>query len=336
MASLNLALHAMMAEDPRVVVLGEDILDPYGGAFKVTKGLSTRFPDRVFTTPISEAAIVGVAIGMAMRGLRPIAEIMFGDFLALAADQLINHAAKFRWMYNDEVRLPLVVRTPMGGRRGYGPTHSQCLEKHFLGVPGLLVVAPHILDDPGALLRQAVLVCEDPVLFTENKTCYGKPLVTDIPGMLIETYVDDQMPFPTTYVHHQDAARTPDGVLCCYGGMAPLCLEAVQKLRGREGLFIDLAVFTQLSPPPTNHVQHILETSCPSVWAYAEEASPIAGWAAEMIAQVEQLRAEDPRIPDITHYRIGASFSPAASSRELEWQSLPQVADIVRRVVSCF
>ena len=144
--SLNQSLHQLLDADQRVVVLGEDILDPYGGAFKVTRGLSSRFPGRVLTTPISEAAIVGLASGLALRGLRPIAEIMFGDFLFLAGDQLVNHAAKFRWMYNDEVRVPLVIRAPMGGRRGYGPTHSQSIEKHFMGVPGLWVVAPHVLN----------------------------------------------------------------------------------------------------------------------------------------------------------------------------------------------
>src|SRR4030042_540848 len=98
--SLNSALHRAFAADEHVLLLGEDVLDPYGGAFKVTRGLSTAFPGRVLTTPISEAGIVGLAVGMALRGLRPVVEIMFGDFLTLAADQLINHAAKFGWMYS--------------------------------------------------------------------------------------------------------------------------------------------------------------------------------------------------------------------------------------------
>ena len=111
--SLRSALHTVLAEDPTTLVLGEDILDPYGGAFKVTQGLSSRFPDRVLTTPISEEAIVGMGVGLALRGRRPVVEIMFGDFVALAADQLINHAAKYAAMYNGGVRVPLVVRTPM-------------------------------------------------------------------------------------------------------------------------------------------------------------------------------------------------------------------------------
>ena len=176
LAALNAGLHQAFAADERVLLLGEDVLDPYGGAFKVTKGLSSAYPERVLTTPISEAGIVGVASGMALRGLRPVVEIMFGDFLTLAADQIINHASKFRWMYNDQVRVPLVVRTPMGGRRGYGPTHSQTLEKLFLGVPGLRVVAPAAFGDPGELLRRIILESEDPLLFIENKLLYSLPL----------------------------------------------------------------------------------------------------------------------------------------------------------------
>ena len=166
---LNDGLQHVMEIDDRVYLLGEDILDPYGGAFKVTRGLSTRFPERVLTTPISEAAITGIANGMALRGLHPVVEIMFGDFVTLIADQLINHASKFRWMYNDQVRVPLVVRTPMGGRRGYGPTHSQSLEKLFMGVPGLRVLAPNCLSDPASLLESAILQEEGPIVFVEHK-----------------------------------------------------------------------------------------------------------------------------------------------------------------------
>ncbi len=238
-ASLNGALHDMMAGDERVVVIGEDLLDPYGGAFKVTAGLSTRFPDRVLTTPISESAIVGVAAGAALRGLRPIAEIMFGDFLMLAADQLVNHAAKFRWMYNEQVRVPLVVRTPSGGRRGYGATHSQSLEKHLMGVPGLWIVAPNVFGEPGALLRQAALECDDPVVFVENKAAYAAPLLDGLDGYASQTITDAAAPFPTQLL--LPSGLRPDAVLSCYGGMAGLCAEAVVKLRDEEGLSVALA-----------------------------------------------------------------------------------------------
>ena len=330
--SLNQSLHRLMDGDERVVVLGEDILDPYGGAFKVTRGLSSRFPGRVFTTPISEAAIVGLASGLALRGLLPVVEIMFGDFLFLAGDQLVNHAAKFRWMYNDNVRVPMVIRTPMGGRRGYGPTHSQSIEKHFIGVPGLWVVAPHVLSSPGDLLRQATLECDDPVVFIESKTCYGRPVLAGLPGMTATSIVDDGSPFPTTVFHH-DGVTDADGVMWCYGGMVPHCVEAIQHLRSVEGLSVDLAVVSQLSPVPCTHVRRVLDDTSARLSVYVEEASVAYGWSAEILAQVQEQAGTD---RPIRHERIGAADSPIPSSRDLEREALPQVQDIVTRVLECF
>jgi pyruvate/2-oxoglutarate/acetoin dehydrogenase E1 component len=331
--SLNRSLHELMAADDRVLVLGEDILDPYGGAFKVTRGLSSRFPDRVLTTPLSESAIVGLASGLAMRGLRPIAEIMFGDFLWLAGDQLVNHAAKFRWMYNDAVRVPLVIRAPMGGRRGYGPTHSQSVEKHFCGVPGLRVVAAHVLSSPGDLLKLATLECDDPVVFIESKTCYGRELITDVPSMQMDDIVDEESPFATLHLRHATSGHC-DGVLWCYGGMVPHCLDAIRTLKQQEDLHLDLAVVSQLSPVPKTHIRRILGAVRPAVSVYVEEGSVMFGWTAELAALVQ----EEAAILDhpIRHERIGAAHTPIPSSRELERQALPQVPTIVAQVLECF
>src|SRR5579884_1164069 len=122
---LNAALHEILAENPEVILVGEDLLDPYGGAFKVARGLSTRYPNQVLSTPIAEAGLTGLANGMALAGMRPIAEIMFADFATLAADQLINFAAKYYFMYGGRVTCPITLRLVSGGGRGYGPTHSQ-------------------------------------------------------------------------------------------------------------------------------------------------------------------------------------------------------------------
>lgn len=331
--SINQGLHAMMAEDARVMILGEDILDPYGGAFKVTRGLSMAFPDRVLTTPISEAAIVGVASGLALRGLRPVAEIMFGDFLFLAGDQLTNHAAKFQWMFNDQVRVPLVVRAPMGARRGYGPTHSQSIEKHFLGVPGLWVVAPHILGDPGRLLRQATLECDAPIVFIESKTCYGRPLLTGVEGMTAIEIADDASPFPTALLRH-DREAMADGLLWCYGGMVPHCLEAIRHLRDAEGLAIDLAVTSQLSPVPVSHIARVVDECHAALVIYAEEASAEHGWSAEILAQVQDRVSESGR--EARHVRIGGAHTPIPSGRALEAATVPGAREIVARVLDCF
>ena len=139
--SINNALEKMLNNHKEIILYGEDLLDPYGGAFKVTKGLSSKHPNRVLPTPISEAAMIGIAGGMALGGMRPIVEIMFGDFTTHIFDQLITNASKFYHMYAFQCSAPVRVRTPMGGKRGYGPTHSQSLEKFFLGIDNLLVVA---------------------------------------------------------------------------------------------------------------------------------------------------------------------------------------------------
>jgi pyruvate/2-oxoglutarate/acetoin dehydrogenase E1 component len=331
LASLNAGLQAALADDQRVIILGEDLLDPYGGAFKVTRALSSQFPDRVLATPISEAAIVAVATGMALRGLRPVVEIMFGDFLFLAGDQIVNHAAKYRAMFNAQVRVPLVIRTPMGGRRGYGPTHSQSLEKHFLGVPGLWVAAPHPLLDPGALLRQTIEF-DDPVLFIENKIGYGEPVRDAVPGYEIVRLADESSPFPTVWLKPRAPA---DGLLLCYGGTTPLALSAAQHLRERERLDLGLVAVSQLAPTPVSHLDTILAQTEASVVVTVEEASAEGGWGAGIVATIEQIR-DARRLGPVTYRRVGAEHTVIPSARALEDAALPQIGDLVTAVLDCF
>jgi pyruvate/2-oxoglutarate/acetoin dehydrogenase E1 component len=175
--SINQALNKALSTEEKVLLIGEDITDPYGGAFKVSKGLSDSFPRQVYQTPISESSIIGISIGLAIRGFLPIAEIMFGDFMALCADQLLNTATKFPLMYEHGVDVPIVIRTPMGGGRGYGPTHSQSIEKMFLGMPGLRIISPSIFHNPGDILLQQIFDEKKPTLFIEYKQLYSEELV---------------------------------------------------------------------------------------------------------------------------------------------------------------
>lgn len=177
--SLNAALRQLLTESSQVILLGEDLHDPYGGAFKVTAGLSTEFPDRTVSTPISEAGVVGTGIGLALAGFRPIVEIMFADFVTLAMDQIFNHAVKFPGMFKN-AQVPLVIRTPSGGRRGYGPTHSQSPETFLSAVPGLTVVFGSKRHDVGDLLRNAVLEWPYPTLFFEHKLLYSETMEAGI------------------------------------------------------------------------------------------------------------------------------------------------------------
>ena len=182
--SLNNGLRDLMHNDKNIVLLGEDIRDPYGGAFKVTKGLTSLYSDRVLNTPISEAGFLGLAIGLAMGGVKPIVEIMFGDFITLAFDQLLNHAAKFNWMYAGQVNVPLLIRIPMGGGRGYGATHSQSLEKYLIGIPNLRVLALSKIHNAGLLVSRILDGINSPTILIENKKMYGEKLYIEDSGKI--------------------------------------------------------------------------------------------------------------------------------------------------------
>ena len=320
---LNFALHRSMESDERVYVLGEDILDPHGGAFKVTRGLSTKFPTRVLTTPISEAAIVGMASGMALRGLIPVAEIMFGDFVTLVADQLVNHASKFRWIYNNLVRVPLVVRTPMGGRRGYGPTHSQSLEKMFLGVPGLKVIAPNTLGDPADLLAAAISD-EDPVLFIEHKLLYTRQLLKAGKADLRDYQVDKTSgAYPTFTLRPTKPALL---TLACYGYNFELVRLAALDLIMEHEIFSEIILFSQLSPFNLDPLFQSLERTGKLVTV--EEGTISLGWGAELAARsVEKLSGLRVR-------RVAALDLPVANAKSLEDKILPSVQDIVNAGLS--
>ena len=323
LASLNASLHASMENSERVFVIGEDILDPYGGAFKVTKGLSTRFPNRVLTTPISEAAIVGIATGMAMRGFRPVAEIMFGDFTLLAGDQLVNHASKFAWMYNGKVSVPLVVRTPMGGRRGYGPTHSQTLEKMLLGVPGLRVVAVSALGDPGALLAAAIAT-EDPVLFIEHKLLYAQAVLEAGQGALADFEMTAAGSAFPTYRLRFTGQKRASVTIACYGYMFDLVRSAALSLALDHEVFCEIIVLSQLSPFELDPLFHSVRGSQRLV--VAEEGGLTLGWGAEIVTRVVESGVFE-GAPSVR--RVAALDLPIANSKPLEDATLPSADDIV-------
>jgi 2-oxoisovalerate dehydrogenase E1 component len=336
--SLNNALHRAFATDESVYLLGEDVLDPYGGAFKVTRGLSTAFPERILTTPISEAGFVGVAAGIAMRGLRPVVEVMFGDFVTLIADQLINHISKFRWMYNDQVRLPMVIRTPMGGRRGYGPTHSQTLEKLFLGVPGLQVVAPVALcrqdgsASPGDLLYRSILESEDPLLFIENKLQYLLPVQnqSDLADLSISTVsLAGRMEFPA-YTLSVRGTPCTTLTISAYGHMAELAKQAVLRLAYEYEIFTELIAPTQLAPFDVEPIR--ASVSRTGRLLAIEEGTLSLGWGAEVLARTAE--SLGPR--SLTYRRLAARETPVPSSGPLEAATLPGVDEIIQSARQMF
>jgi pyruvate/2-oxoglutarate/acetoin dehydrogenase E1 component len=329
--SLNAALHRLMQSDPRVICIGEDLLDPYGGAFKVTKGLSTCYPERVITTPISEAGFTGIATGMSMRRLRPIVEIMFGDFLTLCVDQIVNHAAKFHWMYNGLVGVPLVIRTPMGGYRGYGATHSQTLEGMFMSVPCLEIVAPSQYHDPGALLEHCVRENAGPTLFIENKALYSRNLEeSDACGRAGDFNMRrlGRSEFPTVALT-MALGEVPDITLITYGGMASIATEAARRVFMEDEIIVEVLLPSRVNPLP---LDDLLASICRSGRVVVLEEGPrTGGWGAEVTAAITEVAFRDLKAPIL---RLGARDLPIPSAKSMELEILPAIEDVTEAIVN--
>lgn len=311
-----------METNERIVLLGEDIESPYGGAFKVTKGLSDLFPGRVRNTPISEGTIVGLGNGLAINGFRPVCEIMFGDFLTLVADQWINHASKFQYMYNDQITVPLIIRTPMGGKRGYGPTHSQSIEKHFLGLPNTQVLALHSRYNPAAIYDQLLQNSTCPSLVVENKLLYTLRFNKAIPTGFTLEHSDEA--FPTTRL---TPACAPELTILCYGGMFPDVEEAVEKLFVDHEILAEVICPLQLYPfNPQPVIESVKRTGRLLI---VEEGHAFAAFGAEAVAEIME------RKPGVLRHlkRLAAPPHPIPCCGPLEKEILPNPESIVSSAV---
>lgn len=277
--NVNRALHAVLDRDPRVCVLGEDVADPYGGAFKVSRGLSTRHPRSVFTTPISEGAIVGVAAGLALCGQRPIVEMMFGDFVALAFDQILNFATKSVSMYGHPVAMHLVIRCPTGGHRGYGPTHSQSPQKHLIGIPHLALAEMSPFHDNVAVLT-GLLDRGAPAVLIEQKTLYPERMYVDgvVDDIFSFDFVGPDRAFARVFIDDPDEF---DVVVIAPGGLTGRALAAAREL------LLDLEIRTQILVPSLLYpfalgpVSPILERA--DRICVVEEGTAGGGWGSEVV-----------------------------------------------------
>lgn len=278
--NLNAALRDLLAGDPDAYLLGQDIVDPYGGAFKVTRGLSERFPDRVLSTPLSEGGIVGVAAGLALAGDTAVAEIMFGDFAFLAFDQIANFASKSVSMYGRPQPLRLLVRCPTGGGRGYGPTHSQSLQKHFIGLPGLSLFEVSPFHDNREYLPQILSQGEPAILF-EDKVMYAEQMFTD--GTVDDLFSYDVVGPGVARVFVQDP-DTFDCVLICPGGVSHRALSAARELLLQDEIACQILVLHRLYPFDVTPLLPALRRA-PLV-CIAEESTAGGTWGAEIAGQI--------------------------------------------------
>jgi len=306
---LRRALDEELARDPAIYLLGEDIAT--GGAFGVTKGLADKHgTQRVRNTPISEAAITGVATGAALCGLRPVLEIMFIDFATLAIDCLVNQSAKYRYMSGGQLAVPLVVRTQSGAAGGAAAQHSQSLEACFTHVPGLVVVAPSTPVEAYGLLKSAIRL-GDPVLFIEHKRLYA---------MKEELVVDEQLP----PIGKARVARAgSDVTLIAYSAMVRNALQAAETLAA-SGLSVEVIDLRTLLPLDMATVAASVRKTHRAVIAH--EAVQNCGLGAEIAARIGADSFDDLDAPVM---RVACSFAPIPFAPDLENALLPGTSQIV-------
>ena len=316
--ALNSALDLMMAENDKVFLLGEDI-GRMGGDFGVTKGLWAKYgDDRVRDTPLSEAAIVGSAVGAAMVGMRPVAEIMFADFLTTCYDQLVNNAAKMHYMFDGQFTSPIVVRTAAGGGFGGGPHHSQSVEGWFMNVPGLVVVGPATPYDAKGLMI-ASIEDDNPVLFLEHKALYR--IKGDVPE---EKYT---VPLRKANVLRQGADVTVVGFL----RMTQEALAAANELAA-EGISVEVVDLRTLRPWDTTTVLESVAKTGRAV--VANEAPKIGSLASDISAVISEEAFHSLKAPVV---RVCGLDTPIPFSVPLEKIVLPNKEDIkaaVRKVMA--
>jgi pyruvate/2-oxoglutarate/acetoin dehydrogenase E1 component len=311
--ALNEALREEMTRDRKVVLLGEDIGE-YGGIFTVTRGLFGEFGhDRVIDTPISEGAIVGAALGLAMTGYRPVVEIMFVDFVFVASDQLFNHVGKARYISGGQRAVPLVVRTQQGANGGKAAQHSQSLEALFCHVPGWKVVAPSNAADAKGLLKTAIRD-GNPVAFLEHKALYFQK--TQVPTG------DSPIPIGKARVVREGR----DVTLIAYSRAVELAVAAADQLAG-EGVQAEVIDLRTLKPLDFNAILESVSKTGRVVVVH--EAHRFCGFGAELVATIQEKAFHDLKSPV---QRIAALDVPIPFNRSLEKTVLPQAGDVVRAV----
>jgi 2-oxoisovalerate dehydrogenase E1 component len=321
---LNAWFRDKIVSDEKIVFLGEDILSPYGGAFKVTRELSFLRPERVFSTPISESAVTGISNGLALNGFKPFAEIMFGDFMTLAFDQIVNHASKFHHMFNKKVNCPVVIRTPMGGRRGYGPTHSQTLDKFLVGIDNVKTVALNTFLDP-ALIYRSVFEEQHPVIVIENKTDYGKKIAQHSARNFVYEYNGDLFPV----VRIRPAVSIPTLTILAYGGMADIVAGLLEEIFMETDHKPELIVPSLISHLPVDIV--VASVNRTGNLLVIEEGTGFAGIGSELIASVVEKTEQKIRTRRVNAYPV-----PIPSVKSLENIVLPDKTRILQEIKASF
>jgi pyruvate dehydrogenase E1 component subunit beta len=315
--ALNAALREEMQRDESVFIIGEDV-GVFQGAFKVTEGLLDEFGEkRVRDTPISENSIVGMGVGAAMAGLRPVVEIMTVNFSLLAADQIINHAAAIPYMFGGKVRVPMVIRMPGGGGHQLGPTHSHSFEAIYLHVPGLLVACPSTPADGKALLKTAIRD-DNPVIFMEHETLYGAR------GEVSENG-DELLRFGEAAVRREGSDVTIIGVL----KMAQVAEQAAKQLSSEHGIEAEVIDPRTLRPLDLDTI--IGSVNKTNRVVVVEEGWPHGGVGANVAALIQE-QAFD--YLDAPIQRVTGADVPMPYSKRLEQAAIPHEEHVIKAAMA--
>ena len=311
--ALNEALHEEMCRDPGVFVIGEDI-GQIGGLFQVTAGLLERFgPERVISSPLSEAAIAGAGVGAALVGCRPVVEVQIADFVSLMMDQVVNHAAKWRYMSGGRVKVPFVLRGPTSSGIGMAAQHSQTLEAWFVHAPGLVVIMPSTPYDAKGLLKSAIRD-DNPVVFFEKRLLYSRR------GPVPEG--EYTVPIGVADVKRAGAHVT----VVTYSQGVPLSLQAARQL-GSEGIEVEVVDVRTLKPLDIATIAESVSKTGRLV--VVSEGARAGGFASEIVARVVDECFGALRTQPV---RITAADTPMPYAAPLERAVLPQVEDVVAGV----
>ncbi len=314
--AIRLALRHALADDERVFLYGEDIADPFGGAFKATKGLSTDFPGRVHNAPINEDAFTGMAVGAAIEGCRPIIEYQFADFAVIAFSQLVNHAATTYWRTGRAC--PLVARMPVGSTPGGGPFHCQMPDSWLTHHPGLIAVAPATVADAYAMLRDAVR-CNDPVVFCEHKLLYNRLRDPDFDPE------SPQAPLGAALLR----ATGGDCTVVASGAMVHDALDAARELRACEDIHAEVIDLRCLRPLDLDTI--LASISRTGRLVVASEDWPYGGVSAELVARV---CAEGFHLLDAPPIRVNALDTPIPFHPDLWSAHRPDATRIAKAIVA--
>jgi len=323
--TIKAVLDERLSIDSNLIIMGEDI-GVYGGAFGATRGLLEKYgPEKIIDTPISEASFTGMATGMAMMGLHPIVEIMFMDFITLAYDQILNHAAKFNFMFNGQVNVPIIIRTPCGGGRGYGPSHSQSLGGLFTHIPGLTVMVPSSPLQMGSLLKAAFL-CNHPVLFIENKLIYNQKEELSVDNSdQIASAISPGSPGKGRIIR-----QGTDITVFCYLNCVNLALAAADEL-SEKGIDIEIIDPGTLTPLDEDIIEKSINKTG-RLFIYEEEysfssfGSNVAFLAANKCYKALRSPVEKLALPNM----------PIPAGKELEEMIMPDKDKLVKKISNIF